>query len=55
MSAKPMHGGIISENVEARMSNVEGMATDEPGDPPQHALGVTISRYSSFVIRHFPV
>jgi len=35
MSAKPMHGGIISENVEARMSNVEGMATDEPGDPPQ--------------------
>jgi hypothetical protein len=24
MSAQPMHGGIISENVEIRMSNVEG-------------------------------
>jgi len=55
MSAKPMHGGIISENVEARMSNVEGMATDESGYPPQRALVVTISRHSSFVIRHFPV
>ena len=50
MSPKPMHGGIISENVEARVSNVEGMATDESGGPPQRALVVTIFRHLSFVI-----
>src|SRR5207237_8687265 len=33
-----------------RSTNVEGMATDEPGDPPQRALVVTPSRHLSFVI-----
>jgi hypothetical protein len=46
MSAKPMHGGIISENVEARMPNVEGMTQDESGDLPERAF----FRHLSFVI-----
>jgi hypothetical protein len=49
MSAKPMHGGIISENDKIRMSNVEGMSKNESVCLPERSP----FRHSAFVIRHF--
>jgi hypothetical protein len=48
MSAEPMHGGIISENVEIRMSNVEGNPNAQ-----RTKRSASLFRHSSFALRHF--
>jgi hypothetical protein len=57
MSAKPMHGGIISENVEIRMSNVEGNPNAERTKRRQHFFVIRASSFlaspSVEIICHF--